>query len=67
MTLLIEEGKKRYDLEERTKKFSLRVRDFCLRVKRDVINIEYIKQLVRAAGSVAANYIERTKILEMVI
>ncbi|MBK8606101.1 MAG: hypothetical protein IPN82_04520 [Chitinophagaceae bacterium] len=27
-------------------------------VEKDVINIEYIKQLVRAAGSVGANYIE---------
>lgn len=47
-----------YDLEERTLKFSLSVRDFCLKLKKDVINIEYIRQLVRSAGSVAANYIE---------
>ncbi len=54
----MEEQKKKYDLEERTEKFSLRVRDFCLRLKRDVINVEYIRQLIRAAGSVAGNYIE---------
>ena len=48
----------RYDLEERTEKFSLSVRDFCLQVKHNVINMEYIKQLVRSAGSIAANYIE---------
>jgi four helix bundle protein len=54
----MEEQKKIYDLLERTEKFSLRVRDFCLKLKRDTINIEYIRQLVRAAGSVAANYIE---------
>jgi four helix bundle protein len=54
----MEEQKKKYDLEERTEKFSLRVRDFCLKLKRDTINIEYIKQLIRAAGSVAGNYIE---------
>lgn len=47
-----------YDLIERTEKYSLRVRDFCLELKRDIINREYIVQLVRAAGSVAANYIE---------
>src|SRR6185503_9378170 len=29
----------------------------CLRIKRDVINVEYIRQLIRAAGSVAGNYI----------
>jgi four helix bundle protein len=46
------------DLEQRTEKFSLAVRDFCVRCKKDVINIEYIKQLIRSAGSVGANYIE---------
>jgi four helix bundle protein len=54
---------KKYDLEERTEKFSLRVRNFCLKLKKDVINIEYIKQLVRAAGSVAGNYIEANESL----
>jgi four helix bundle protein len=52
------EEKKVYDLEARTEAFSLRVRDFCRALKRDIINIEYIKQLIRAAGSIAANYIE---------
>ncbi|MES1217725.1 MAG: four helix bundle protein [Bacteroidota bacterium] len=54
----MEESKKIYDLLERTEKFSLRIRDFCLRLKKVAINIQYIRQLVRAAGSVAANYIE---------
>jgi hypothetical protein len=49
---------RKYDLEERTETFSLQVRNVCVGVKKDVINIEYIKQLVRPAGSVAANYIE---------
>ncbi|MEO5946816.1 MAG: four helix bundle protein [Chitinophagaceae bacterium] len=49
---------KKYDLENRTMNFSLAVRDFCLMLKKDLINIEYIRQLVRAAGSVGANYIE---------
>ncbi len=49
---------KEYDLEKRTQIFSLSVRDFCLLLKKDIINIEYIKQLVRSAGSVGANYIE---------
>ena len=52
------EEEKKYDLEERTEKFSLCVRDFCLLVKKDVINLEYIKQVVRSAGSIGANYIE---------
>ena len=54
---MINDGK-RYDLEERTEKFSLRVRDFCRLLKADIFNREYIPQLIRAAGSVAANYIE---------
>jgi len=54
---------KKYDLEERTEKFSLRVRDFCGKLKRDVINLEYIRQLTRAAGSVPGNYIEANESL----
>ena len=49
---------RKYDLEERTAVFSLRTRDFCLNLKKDVANIEYVKQLIRAAGSIPANYIE---------
>jgi four helix bundle protein len=49
---------KKYDLEERTEQFSLKVRDFCLKLKKDTINLQYIKQLVRSSSSVAANYIE---------
>jgi four helix bundle protein len=55
--------KKNYDLEERTEKFSLRVRDFCVKLKKDVIDIEYIRQLIRAAGSVPSNYIEANESL----
>lgn len=47
-----------YDLEHRTGLFSLSVRDFCVKCKKDIINREYIIQLIRAAGSVGANYIE---------
>ncbi len=54
----MEERKKKYDLEERTEEFSLQIRNFCLKLKRDIISIEYIKQLIRSAGSVAGNYIE---------
>lgn len=51
-------GDRKYDLEERTEKFSLRTRDLCRHLKQDLINREYISQLIRSAGSVAANYIE---------
>lgn len=47
-----------YDLEQRTELFSLSIRDFCAKCKKDIINREYIIQLIRSAGSVGANYIE---------
>ncbi|MCC7526842.1 MAG: four helix bundle protein [Chitinophagaceae bacterium] len=52
---------KKYDLLERTENFSLSVRDFCIRQKQDTITREYIVQLVRSAGSVAANYVEASE------
>ncbi len=49
---------KRYDLEDRTKKFAKDIREFVQKLPRTISNIEDIKQLVRASGSVGANYIE---------
>ena len=34
------------------------VRDFCIKVKWDIINKEYIKQVIRSSGSISANYTE---------
>ena len=48
----------RYDLEERTALFAVRVRDFCLALPRNSTNVEYIPQLIRAGSSPGANYIE---------
>lgn len=45
-------------LEARFHNFGKKTRDFCLKLKWDVINSEYIKQLIRSSGSVGANYIE---------
>lgn len=45
-------------LEDRFFEFAKRVRDFCRKLKSDVINIEYIRQLIRASGSIGANYLE---------
>ena len=53
----------KYDLESRTAKFALEVRNFCKNVKKDIISLEYIKQLVRSSGSVGANYIEANESL----
>jgi four helix bundle protein len=47
-----------YDLEERTFLFAKRTRTFVKNVEKNIWNKEDIKQLVRASGSVAANYIE---------
>ena len=50
------------ELENRFFNYAKNVRDFCVSLKHSVINIEYIKQLVRASGSVGANYIEASVI-----
>ena len=53
----------KYDLEERTFHFAKRVRVFVKRLPRTICNIEDVKQLVRASGSVGANYIEANEAL----
>jgi four helix bundle protein len=47
-----------YDLEERTLEFSKAVRLFVAKLPRTLANIEDVKQLIRASGSVGANYRE---------
>ena len=54
---------KRYDLEERTMNFARRVNEYVRMLPKDIPNIENGKQLVRAAGSVGANYIEANESL----
>ncbi len=56
-------NKPKYDLEERTFLFARDVRDFVKTVPYSIANEEDIKQLVRAAGSVGANYIEANEAL----
>ena len=51
------------DLEERTAAFAGQVRNFVRRLPRTVANIEDVKQLVRASGSVPANCIEASEAL----
>jgi len=46
------------ELENRFFNYAKTVRDYCVALKHSVINIEYIKQLIRASGSIGANYIE---------
>ncbi len=52
-----------YDLEERTLKFAKRVNGYVQKLPRTISNIENGKQLVRAAGSTGANYIEANESL----
>jgi len=54
---------KRYDLEERTLNFTKGVINLTKGLPRTIANIEIIKQLVRSAGSVGANYIEANESL----
>ncbi|MFL5241306.1 MAG: four helix bundle protein [Gemmataceae bacterium] len=58
-----EENPKRFDLEERTFAFAKRTRAFVRSLPRTVCNIEDVKQLIRASGSVGANYIEANEAL----
>lgn len=51
------------DLEERTAAFAESVREFVRGLPRSVSNIEDVRQLVRASGSVAANCIEANEAL----
>ena len=47
-----------YDLEERTFQFAWRVRAFVRKIPRTLSNAEDARQLIRASGSVGANYVE---------
>jgi four helix bundle protein len=51
-------AEKPYDLEERTFQFAKASRVFVKELPRTVANVEDVKQLIRASGSVGANYIE---------
>jgi four helix bundle protein len=54
---------KRYDLEARTEEFARRAGRFVERLSATMSNLEYGKQLIRASGSVGANYIEANEAL----
>ena len=54
---------KQYDLEERTYEYAKECRDFVKELPKSVVNYEYGRQLIRASGSQAANYIEANEAL----
>ena len=57
------QGKKQYDLEDRTLTYAKRVNKYVKGLPRTIASIENGKQLTRAAGSVGANYIEANEAL----
>ena len=59
----IQKSKPVYDLEERTQQFSKAVRLFVKTLPKTIANIEDGKQLIKASGSVGANYIEANESL----
>jgi four helix bundle protein len=59
----VDESPKPRDLEQRTFLFAQSVRAFVKRLPRTIGNIEDVRQLVRASGSVAANWIEADEAL----
>jgi four helix bundle protein len=46
------------ELEDRFQNYAKAVRDYCTKIKWDIINKEYIKQIIRSSGSISANYTE---------
>ena len=58
MTNQIQNSNIKFDLEDRTSKFGKEIIQFCLTVRTTVISEPLIKQLVRSATSVGANYME---------
>ena len=52
------QNSKPYNLGDRTLKFAKRVISYASRLHKTIASIEIAKQLIRAAGSVGANYIE---------
>lgn len=59
----MENGPKPRDLEDRTFQFAESVRASVKQLPRTVSNTEDVRQLVRASGSVAANWIEADEAL----
>jgi four helix bundle protein len=59
----VDDPPKPRDLEQRTFLFAQEVRRFVKRLPRTIGNIEDVRQLVRASGSVAANWIEADEAL----
>lgn len=53
----------KYDLEDRTFRFTKNIVAFVKKLPRSITNSEFVKQIVRSAGSIGANYIEANEAL----
>ena len=62
-TMAEKQNSKQYDLEDRTFRFAQRVREFVEDLPKTLPNKEDSRQLVRASGSIGANYIEANEAL----
>ena len=51
-------GKKKYDLEERTAQFGEAIIEFVKTLPKDPVNSQLISQIIRSGTSVGANYME---------
>jgi len=54
---------KQYNLEERTLDFAKKIISLCKSLPNNTVNFKLIDQLIRAAGSIGANYIEANEAL----
>jgi len=57
------QNSKKYDLRERTLRFAKSVRNYVSNLPKTLGNIEDARQLIKASGSVGANYIEAEETL----
>jgi len=53
----------KFDLEERTFKYALAVKEFTKKLQKTLSNNIYISQIIRSSSSIAANYIEANESL----
>ena len=56
--MLNQKYKHKFDLEERTSVFSTKILDFCRTITINYLNENQIKQLIKSATSIGANYME---------
>jgi four helix bundle protein len=59
----MEDSSKPHDLEDRTFQFAEAIRAFVKQLPRTISNTEDVRQLIRASGSIAANWIEADEAL----